>query len=91
MSLNYGNRWDNMGWKNVEMVPIPGIFRTSLRKELVLEGADELAQLSDDTVGEIVERIPDDYMSPGHKAAVIAGLNGRKHLVRRFVEEHLRE
>ncbi len=89
MSLNYGNRWDNEGWKNVEMVPIPDTFKASLRKQLVLQGAEELAQLPDNTVREIVDRIPDDYMSPPHRAVVIAGVNGRKHLIRGFVKEHL--
>jgi len=89
MSLNYGNRWDNMGWKKVEMVPIPDILKSSLRKDLVLDGADQLADLADAHVQDIVERIPEDYMASAHRAAVIAGLNGRKHLLRQFVEQHL--
>jgi hypothetical protein len=88
-ALNHGDRWNNDGWRNIEMVQIPDVFRQSLRKQLVIEGANELSALPDGTIRDIVERIPEDYMGAAHRETVIAGLNGRKNLLRDFVERTL--
>jgi hypothetical protein len=88
-TLNYGNRWANNAWSNLEMVPIPPLFRESLDKTLVLEGADDIAQFSEETIQQIVARIPSDYMSDAHKATVATALVGRKNLIRDFVDRNL--
>jgi hypothetical protein len=88
-ALNHGGRWNNEGWRNIEMVQIPDVFRRSLLKGLVIEGADELSALNDETIRGIVERIPEDYMDAAHRNTVIAGLNGRKQLLRNFIERNL--
>jgi len=84
-TLNYGNRWSGVGWQNIDMVPIPQLFRDSLTGGRVREGAGKIAALSDETVAGIVQRIPDDYMTATHKNIVIAGLIGRKARIPDFV------
>lgn len=88
-SLNYGNRWAGSGWNNVEMVPIPTVFRESLSKPLVLEGAQQIATLSNEKIREIVDRIPLDYMSHSHRQTVMEGLIGRKGMIVDFVDHTL--
>lgn len=88
-TLNHQNRWHGDGWRNMQMVPVPDVFRQSLRKEAVLQAADQLRDVRDGAIRDVVERIPEDYMDGATKQVVVAGLNGRKHLLRSFVEQNL--
>jgi hypothetical protein len=88
-TLNNGNRWAGGGWQKMEMIPLPQAFRESLDKHVVLEACNRIATLSDDSVSKVVSRIPDGFMCDEHKNVVIAGLNGRKLLLREFVETAL--
>ncbi len=80
-SLNVGDQWANGAWSNMSNLPMyddmadPDIG--SLRRAI-----DKLEGLDERIIWEAVSRIPDDYMSPGHKQIVIQGLNGRRSQVR---------
>jgi hypothetical protein len=85
-SLNHGNRWAGDNWRNIEMVPVPNVFRSCLDKNLVLLGSERIAALSDETISDVVSRIPEDYMSGNHQRTLIAALNGRKLSLPEFVD-----
>jgi hypothetical protein len=88
-TLNYGARWSADKWKTVEMVPVPELFRSCINKNLALAGAARIEALTDAAVREIVCRIPEDYISEQHREIVVAGLNGRKRLLRDFIGGNL--
>jgi hypothetical protein len=85
-SLNHGNRWAEDNWRNIDMVLIPDLFRRCLDKRLVLLGSERIAALPDQTITDIVSRIPEDYISGNQQRTIITALNGRKQLLREFVD-----
>jgi hypothetical protein len=88
-ALNHQNRWRDDRWKGMEMVPIPEVFRKSLSKDQVIVGARRISELSEATVHEIVERVPDEYMASAQKEIVTAGLLGRRKLIEPFIQANL--
>ncbi len=88
-TLNYGNRWAGVGWETVEMIPLPEAFRDNLDKDVILAACDRIANVPDDAVSAVVQRIPDTFMDAGHRNIVVTGLNGRKARLREFVTRTL--
>jgi hypothetical protein len=88
-ALNINGRWAGGNWRTIEMVPLPPIFRNSLDKPAVLGAADQIAALTDQQVTDTVNRVPEDYMTAAHKAVLAEGLNGRKRLLRDFLDRNL--
>jgi hypothetical protein len=88
-SLNHGDRWADDKWRNIDMVPVPELFRSTMDKGLVIHGSEQVAALSDELIAGIVSRIPEDYMSRRQQQTVIRALNGRKRLLRDFVGRQL--
>ena len=70
------------------MVAIPTVFKDCLDKKLILSGVEKIEKLPEQTITEIVLRIPDNYMPRNEKEIVVTGLNGRKQLLRKFVESN---
>lgn len=85
-TLNYQNRWAGNGWQAITMVPLPPPFLDCINKPLVLAACERIAGISDDAVAAIVNRMPDSFMPGAHRTIVTTGLNGRKPLLREFVE-----
>lgn len=88
-TLNYQNRWAGNGWQTITMIPLPKLLRDCIDKSLVLAACDRIANISNDAVAAIVTRIPDSFMPDAQKTVVTTGLNGRKVLLREFVERTL--
>jgi hypothetical protein len=88
-TLNHQNRWAGNGWQAVTMIPLPKPFQDCIDKSLVLAACDRIAGTSDDAVAAIVTRIPDSFMTEAHRTIVTTALNGRKKLLREFVEGNL--
>ena len=86
-SLNMGNRWDNGNWKTVDVPPMPDLLRNSVDVAILSDAIDQISAVTDAVIEEIVNRIPDAYMVPDHKRVVVAGLKGRRTLVRPKLKE----
>lgn len=87
-TLNHGNRWAAAGRDRIEMVPIPQVFRDSIFKPRLVQGADRIAALPDETIRAVVSRIPDDYMTAAHKGVVLDGLVSRQPGLPEFVKQN---
>jgi hypothetical protein len=88
-TLNEGDRWRANGWTTISPVPLPDVFKAALSRQLLLDGADKIAGLPDETIRSIVSRIPEEYMPQPQRDVVCEGLIGRKamlteHVVRNF-------
>jgi hypothetical protein len=88
-SLNCRDRWARDDWKQTQMIPLPAVLRVAVDKPLAIRGAEAIEALSDETIRAIVDRIPDDFMTPAHREMVTAGLLGRKQLVRQIIQASL--
>jgi hypothetical protein len=71
------------------MIPLPQAFRDNLDKDVMLAACDRIANVQDDAVAAVVQRIPDSFMNAGHRNIVVTGLNGRKARLREFVTRTL--
>jgi hypothetical protein len=81
-SLNMGDRWNGDGWKNIDVPPMPVLLQHAVDRALLIQAIERVEARSDAVIDEIVHRIPDDYMSQDHRTVVVAGLRGRRALVR---------
>ena len=88
-TLNHQNRWAGNGWQVMNMITLPKAFQDCLDKNLVVAACDRIAGMGDDAVSAIVMRIPDSFMVEAHRNLVTTALNGRKALLREFVERTL--
>jgi hypothetical protein len=88
-SLNYGNRWKNIGWDTVEFPPIYAPMSNALDLSLVAVMIARIEALPDNELERIVLRIPDDFMNAEHRQVVLAGLLGRRALVRDTLHKRL--
>jgi hypothetical protein len=85
-SLNMGNRWANGGWQQVVLPPMPDLLRQAADWSVLHGVVDAIERLPNETIDEVVGRIPDDYVLPQHRDIIADGLKGRRNLVRQAVE-----
>lgn len=90
-SMNHNGRWGGGAWRNVR---IPGMFQPMERTadwDMICDVIGRIEGLDDKIIEDIVDRIPDDYMSQGHREIVREGLLGRRQLIRPVLAERFAE
>jgi hypothetical protein len=88
-SLNHSDQWTGEKWKKVSLPSAPKLFMDSIDKWVLGRTLSSIELLADDVIDEIVSRIPADYMVADHSRTVVAGLKGRRALLRPVLEQSL--
>lgn len=85
MALGWGGLWEGDGAKAMGLAPFPPAMIAAI-DTIALGGIlDRIENIRETTVSEIVNRIPDDYLSAEQRDIMIAGLLARRAMVREFV------
>lgn len=72
-------------WPGVTEPPFPELMRSALDRGVMLRTVQTIEQLPDETVTACVTRIPDRYMDPETRNALVTNLIRRKSELRAFV------
>lgn len=84
--MNRNGKWTNERYQTfAKPPPLPQIFLDSLSVDITRGAASRIAAISDATVEEIVQRIPDDFLPPDERTNLAKWLIWRKnHLCSSF-------
>lgn len=88
-SLGFNGQWNNGGWRNVQRAPWPPRLMEHLADGALKPTIAKIETLPEETVREIVNRIPDGYLPVDQKAVITEGLIGRRPLVRAALQSVL--
>jgi hypothetical protein len=75
-------KWRGGGWRNVGAAPFPPHMLRFMSTDALLSVVERIEQFPEDTIRNVVERIPRVYMDDDEKDVVIEGLLGRRQMVR---------
>jgi len=81
-SLGFNGQWSGDGWQPVQVAPWPPRLLTHLDPAAVAATLGNVEQLADETIREIVNRIPEGHLPTAEKPSIIDGLLGRRGLLR---------
>jgi len=82
MALGWHGTWAREGSKTLGIAPFPPAMDAAIDRAILGGILDRIENVSDDTISEIVHRIPDDYLVPEHRDVIAHGLRTRRGNVR---------
>jgi hypothetical protein len=80
-SLGCEGIWKNGAWKDVVQVPFPKRVGETVTDYAIRSAISNVLTLQEETIRDVVHRIPDDYLDPGQKLTIADGLIGRRGLL----------
>jgi hypothetical protein len=81
--------WDGDGWKATECTPFPPHMLRFLSKQILLKTIEKIEEMDNKNVSEIVGRIPAPFLPEPQARTILAGLLGRKNMVRQILNQYL--
>ena len=81
MALGWGGAWD-AGSSALGVAPFPPVMAEAIDMPSLGGILDRIEAVPDDTIAEIVHRIPDDYLVPEQRDAIARGLRARREATR---------
>ncbi|MGE0328253.1 MAG: hypothetical protein AB7K71_29135 [Polyangiaceae bacterium] len=72
---------DSAGWEVDVDIPYPPLMERYLQREEIQATLERIAQIKSEEIENIVERIPDAYMSAAERSSVVLGLEKRRELL----------
>jgi hypothetical protein len=85
MALGWGGLWEGDGARTMGAAPFPPGMIDAI-DTIALGGIlDRIENIADTTIADIVNRIPDDYLSTAQREVIAGGLRARRALVRGLV------
>lgn len=77
-SLGTHKRWQNEGWQKIGVAPFPPSLALLVDKPTLKRVVDDIQRIENDTIHDIVERVPAQWLSHEEKALVLQGILGRR-------------
>jgi hypothetical protein len=81
--------WDQDGWKATVKIPFPPYLDRYLLRDHLESTLQKIEAFPEETLNEVVLRIPDEYMSASEKQMILRGLVERRQIAREGVKSQL--
>ena len=81
-SLGFNGQWAGGAWQPVQLAAWPPRLLTHLDPPAVAATLDQIERMAEETIREVVQRIPDAHLPEAEKPIIIDGLLGRRGLLR---------
>lgn len=81
--------WEGEAWKTIGSPPFPPYMVRFLDRKVLEECVQNIEATPDERITEVVERIPGHFLPADQRRMILAGLLGRKNLVREAVRQYL--
>lgn len=88
-SMGFGGSWAAGGWQNVTKPQWMPLMLQHLNAALLRQTVERIENFEEAAIRDIVNRVPDDYLSQAHKTTVLDGLLGRRGLIRNVLKTEL--
>ncbi|HEX3477231.1 MAG TPA: hypothetical protein VHT91_19550 [Kofleriaceae bacterium] len=85
MALGWGGLWEGDGARTMGAAPFPPGMIDAIDMIALGGMLDRIESITDATIADIVNRIPDDYLSAAQREVITSGLRTRRALVRGLV------
>lgn len=89
-SMGVSGSWANEGFRACGAAPFPARMCSSVDAAVLEETVQKIETLPEGTITSVVERIPWQWLPPEEKQVILAGLLGRRSLVRSALRGYLR-
>jgi hypothetical protein len=80
-SMGFQGDWNGDAWKNVQPAGFPGKLRTHLDTEALRSAVESIERFPDESLREIVGRIPPTHLPESQRVTILQGLFGRRRLL----------
>ena len=81
--------WNNDGWRDVQCPPFPPHMLRFLNRQRLNKTVEQIESMDNQTIEQIVNRIPVTFLPEDQRHMIVTGLLGRKTLVRQAVRQYL--
>ncbi len=88
-AMGFDKTWQAGGWKNVQRPPWMPEMNACIDSIALQHTVEKIEQFAEDSIREVVNRIPVDYLPDSEKVVIIDGLIGRRALVRQALSSEL--
>jgi hypothetical protein len=85
MALGWGGLWEEAGAKAMGVAPFPPGMIDAIDTISLGDMLERIESLTEATIADIVNRIPDDYLPAAQREVIASGLLTRRDLVRELV------